>query len=34
MPTAALIDHQDVKLPVLPTGRFWFLGPDLGNLDP
>jgi hypothetical protein len=24
MPTAALIDHQDVQLPVLPNGRFWF----------
>jgi hypothetical protein len=23
MPTAALIDHQDVHLPVLPSGRFW-----------
>jgi hypothetical protein len=24
IPTAALIDHQDVQLPVLPNGRFWF----------
>jgi hypothetical protein len=24
IPTAALIDHQDVQLPVLTNGRFWF----------
>jgi hypothetical protein len=24
IPTAALIDHQDVNLPVLAGGRFWF----------
>jgi hypothetical protein len=24
IPTAALIDHQDVQLPVLANGRFWF----------
>ena len=23
IPTATLIDHQDVQLPVLPNGRFW-----------
>jgi AraC-like DNA-binding protein len=26
IPTAALIDHQNVQLPVLPNGRFWFSG--------
>lgn len=24
IPTAALIDRQDIHLPVLPNGRFWF----------
>lgn len=26
IPTVALIDHQNVDLPVLPDGRFWFSG--------
>jgi AraC-like DNA-binding protein len=26
IPTAALMDHQDVQLPVLPNGHFWFSG--------
>jgi len=24
IPTAALIDHMDIQLPLLPNGRFWF----------
>jgi AraC-like DNA-binding protein len=24
IPTVALIDHQNLQLPVLPSGRFWF----------
>ena len=26
LPTATLLDHQDVQLPVLANGRFWFSG--------
>jgi len=26
IPTATLMDHQDIQLPVLPNGRFWFSG--------
>lgn len=26
IPTASLIDHQSVQLPILPDGRFWFSG--------
>ena len=26
IPTAKLMDHHDVQLPVLPNGRFWFSG--------
>lgn len=26
IPTATLIDHQSIHLPVLPNGRFWFSG--------
>ncbi len=26
IPTATLIDHQNVHLPLLPDGRFWFSG--------
>jgi len=26
IPTAALIDHQNIQLPVLPNGRFWLSG--------
>jgi hypothetical protein len=38
IPTAALIDHQDVELPVLANGRFWFCDltweiPDYENAE-
>lgn len=38
MPTAALIDHQDLQLPVLPDGRFWLSDraweiPDFDNAE-
>jgi hypothetical protein len=26
IPTATLIDHQNIHLPMLPNGRFWFSG--------
>jgi AraC-like DNA-binding protein len=26
VPTASLIDHRNVQLPMLPNGRFWFSG--------
>jgi len=26
IPAASLIDHQNVQLPILPDGRFWFSG--------
>lgn len=26
IPTATLMDHHDIQLPVLPDGRFWFSG--------
>src|SRR5262245_12639079 len=38
IPTATLIDHQDVQLPVLANGRFWFCDltwdiPDYDNAE-
>jgi AraC-like DNA-binding protein len=38
IPTATLIDHQDVQLPVLANRRFWFCDltweiPDYGNAE-